>query len=241
MALPERAPQPPISRGPWRRLLTRRVGGPGALRWVTALVLVLSFLAGVLASHLLLKAGLSHPAARFPLVVGVAYGVFLLLIRVWLAWSRVTEQVGKPDAAHQEEESPAPSAAGSFVDKASNVADGLTTVADVGSLADAEGCLPVLGFLLLLAVLGFVATALWWLFGSLFGAAMAALVEAGAEAMLAVALARVAGGHAGSWLDGAVRATWRHWLALVAIAGGAGYLVRLADPTANTLLQLLRP
>lgn len=43
-------------------------------------------MAGFLLSFLLLRAGLSAMWLRYPLAVGLAYGVFLALLRVWLSY-----------------------------------------------------------------------------------------------------------------------------------------------------------
>ena len=82
-------------------------------------------------------------------------------------------------------------------------------------------------------------TALWWFFGGFFGAAAAALVEAGVEALLAVSLVRAAGGGAGSWVDGAVRASWQFWLLLAAAAWLVAAALHRLAPEARTLYQAL--
>ena len=226
-------------RGPWRRLLTRRAGGLATLRLVASGVLLVCFSIGALASYGLLKAGVTDPVLRFPLVVALAYAVFLALIRVWLGHARVAEGAVQPDPDHREEPEGSTSIAREFMEKTGEVADGLSSLADVGSLADAEGCLPVIGLMALLALAAVVVAALWWMLSGFFGAATAALVEAGAEAMMAVAMARVAGGSPGRWLEGALRASWLHWLGLEILAMILGGMVRAIDPSANTLLQLL--
>lgn len=229
----------PISRGPFRRLLEKRAGGRLALRLQTATVLLLAFLVGIAVSHLLLRAGLADMRWRLPLTVLAAYAAFLALVRLWLTVTGVAAGSARPDPAHREEEEAERSSGRDFVDKAGEVANGLVDLGDIGSAVDAEGCLPAIGFVVFLAVLGFVLTALWWFFGGFFGAASAALVEAGVEALLAVGLARVAGGGAGNWVDGAVRASWKFWLLLAVVAWGLALVLHALAPEARTLYQAL--
>lgn len=229
----------PVSRGPFRRLLEKRAGGRLALRLQTATVLLLAFLVGVAVSHLLLRAGLLDMRWRLPLTVLAAYAAFLGLVRLWLILTGVAEGGVRPDPDHREEEPPPSSSGRDFVEKAGDVAEGIVDLGDIGSAVDAEGCLPAIGFVIFLAVLGFVLTALWWFFGGFFGAASAALVEAGVEALLAVGLARAAGGGAGNWIDGAVRASWTFWLLLAIVAWGLAFILHALAPEARTLFQAL--
>lgn len=226
-----------MSYSPFRRLLERRAGGMLWLRVQTAMVLMLSFLVGIIASHLLLKAGLTHLAVRLPLNVVVSYAAFLLLVRVWMWLIDVDRLQVKPDPNYREEGEKTPSSASDFVSKAGDVAGGIVDLGDLGSCVDAEGCLPALGLLIFLAVLGFVLTVLWWFFGGFFGAASAALLEAGVEALLAVGMARAAGGNAAHWMAGALRASWKYWLALMLVAAAFGGLVKYRVPEATTLYQ----
>lgn len=228
-----------LSREPLRRLLEKRAGGKSWLRLQTATLLLFSFLCGLLTSHLALKMGATAMHWRFPLVVMVSYGAFLLLIRLWLSFTGVAEQGARLAPDHQEEAREKPSEGQRFGEKAADVADGFSSVADVGSLVDAEGCLPAIGVVIFLAAVGLVLTAIWWFFGGFLGAASAALVDAGVEALLAVGMARMAGGSAGSWVEGAFRASWRYWLALVVIAWLVGLAAGHWAPEAQTLGQAL--
>lgn len=64
-----------------RRLLLRR----GRPRVEMAFILLLTGSAGFLLSYLLLHAGVTSMAFRYPVVIFLSYGVFLLLLRAWLA------------------------------------------------------------------------------------------------------------------------------------------------------------
>ena len=63
-----------------RRLLMRR----GMPRVLMSLILAATGAAGFLVSFALLHAGVTRMWLRYPVAVLVAYGVFLLLLRVWL-------------------------------------------------------------------------------------------------------------------------------------------------------------
>lgn len=224
---------------PWRRLLEKRAGGFFWLRVQTALVLALSFLAGALAGHLLVKAGLNDMRLRFPVVVLVSYGAFLGFVRLWLAFSGVAATRAKLDPNHVEPESEEASPAADLVEKTGEVANGLLDVGDAVSVVDAEGCLPAIGFALFMAVLCFLLAALWWLVGGFFGAASAALLEAGVEALAAISLARAAGGGAGSWMEGALRASWIYWLGLAVLSLLVAVGLHTLAPGATTFVGAL--
>src|SRR5262245_2464710 len=49
-----------------------------------SIVVALTGAAGFLTSYTLLQLGMDAMAVRYPLAVGAAYGVFLLLLRAWL-------------------------------------------------------------------------------------------------------------------------------------------------------------
>lgn len=56
-----------------------------------SLILLLTGLAGFLVSFALLRLGVSSMWLRYPVAIAVAYGVFLLLLRVWLWLNRPDE------------------------------------------------------------------------------------------------------------------------------------------------------
>jgi hypothetical protein len=76
----------------------------GLPRLQMSILLALTGASGFLTSFILLKAGVGSMALRYPVAVMVAYGVFLLLLRVWLAiqkdgWGDVTDFVDGGDLA----------------------------------------------------------------------------------------------------------------------------------------------
>lgn len=228
-----------MSHGPLRRFLERRIGGRNWLRAQTAMVLMLCFLAGALASRGLLQAGVEDMRWRLPLTVLATYLVFLLLVRGWLHMTGVGGEQVKLDPKHVEQDQEQ-SAARDFAGKLGDVADGVIDVGDIGGAVADEGCLPAIGFVLLLGVLIAVLSVLWWFFGGFFGAASAALIEAGVEAVLAAGMARAAGGNALQWMHGAVRVSWKYWFLLGVVAYVLAAFLHVAVPEARTLGEALR-
>ena len=182
-------------RQPLRRYLKRRLGGAGWLRSQTFLVLAASFLVGALASHVLLRLGITDLRLRLPLIVLIAYAVFLALVGVWLRLTgidavKVRLDPGRPGEGTERIRDTQASAQGNLLDKAETVADGVSGIGELASI-DAEGCLPAVGFAIVAAVIALAALVFWWIIGGFLGAASAALLEAAVEAVL------VAAGHRG--------------------------------------------
>ena len=76
----------------------------GLPRLQMSILLALTGASGFLTSFILLKAGVGSMALRYPVAVMVAYGVFLLLLRVWLAiqkdgWGNAGDFVDAADLA----------------------------------------------------------------------------------------------------------------------------------------------
>jgi hypothetical protein len=76
----------------------------GLPRLQMSILLALTGASGFLTSYILLKSGVDSMALRYPVAVMVAYGVFLLLLRVWLAiqkddWDDVADFVDAGDLA----------------------------------------------------------------------------------------------------------------------------------------------
>lgn len=71
--------------------LKRRLQRTSYPRIHASLILLLTGLAGFLVSFTLLRLGVSAMWLRYPLAILVAYGVFLILLRVWLSLCRPRE------------------------------------------------------------------------------------------------------------------------------------------------------
>jgi hypothetical protein len=91
---------PPPSRERLIEKAKQRLLRHGLPRLEMSILLALTGASGFLVSFLLLKAGVDSMALRYPVAVMVAYGVFLLLLRVWLAIQRDgwRDVVDVPDA-----------------------------------------------------------------------------------------------------------------------------------------------
>jgi hypothetical protein len=68
--------------------LKRRLQRKSYPRLHASLILLLTGLAGFLASFVMLRLGVSAMWLRYPVAILFAYGVFLILLRVWLSLSR---------------------------------------------------------------------------------------------------------------------------------------------------------
>src|SRR5829696_9146476 len=68
--------------------LRRRLLRKGHPRLHATLILLLTGVAGFLTSVVLLRLGISPMWLRYPVAILFAYGVFLILLRVWLSLSR---------------------------------------------------------------------------------------------------------------------------------------------------------
>ena len=71
--------------------LKRRLQRKSYPRLHASLILLLTGLAGFFVSFVLLLAGVTAMWLRYPVAILVAYGVFLILLRVWLSLSRPRE------------------------------------------------------------------------------------------------------------------------------------------------------
>ena len=71
--------------------LKRRLQRKSYPRLHASIILLLTGLAGFFVSFVLLRAGVTAMWLRYPVAILVAYGVFLILLRVWLSLSRPRE------------------------------------------------------------------------------------------------------------------------------------------------------
>ena len=76
----------PMNRGSEVVRARRHLQQRGWPRLQMALIVALTGAAGFLASHLLRLAGIDAMWFRYPMAVVLAYGVFLLLMWIWIRW-----------------------------------------------------------------------------------------------------------------------------------------------------------
>jgi hypothetical protein len=200
-------------------------------------VVALTGAAGFLSSYTLLQLGMDSMTARYPLAVAVAYGVFLLLLRVWLHIQRHGLEVDpNPLDLLDAADTVASGAQG-----AEGMARGLSSKVSVGdggsgksfdfSLDLDDGAFLVLLALLILTVTA-LGTALWivWTAPSL-------LAEVLVDGLVMTGLYhRLRGMQEPSyWLLTAVRRTWVSAVIAALLFSFAGKLLHKAAPQARSI------
>lgn len=216
----------------YRRLIERLHSPRLAMGFIAALTAA----SGLLASYLLLWAGLASMPLRYPLSVAIAYLAFLFFLWCWLHWDRRDDDANE-DAA----------------DLALDIADhGSTTTyepvsahdssvpdtADAGfDLPDGEG-----------AIIGLVIVAAVALFAAIFAAFSIISVAPVlfAELLVDVALAGGLYRHVRGidreryWLKTALARTFWRFTGVAALAAVAGWAIALFVPGADSVGDLLR-
>ena len=197
------------------------------LRWHMRLVLAGVVAAGVLAGTLLLALGVRSLLVRWLLALGAAYGVFFLLVRVWMAYVASEWSVaGKRATAG------VPADAGRRADGswwAEPLVDlGLGSAESLGEAA----MLLLLG--ILLALLLGAGTYLLWAAPELAG-------EAAIQALLASGLVGTSRRlEARGWAGSLFRTTAVPFALVLAVAALAGWAIEARCPGAPRLVDVLR-
>ena len=197
----------------------------GLPRFQMSVLLALTGATGFLASFGLLKLGVGSMTLRYPVAVALAYGAFLLLLRLWLKMQRD----GWGDAADF----------GMNVIESADLVPG-DTVPTVGGGGGSSGFdfgldLEGAGFLVLLAVLivavAALGAALWVLW-----IAPGLLAEVLVDGLVMAALyRRLRRPQPTYWLTGAVRRTCIPALIVAVLLAGAGALLHQAVPGARSI------
>jgi hypothetical protein len=221
------------------------------LRFHMAMILGLTFLAGLAVTKLLLVAGNTNLAVRYGMAVTASYAAFLLLLKLWLLYVVKGEEPDEPDAVDvidaadgvvdvlRDLSGPTPSgfraAGGGYGGGGGSASFGEPEGSSGASLvADADE-----GFgLVLLAAVVLIGVALAG--GYLIYAGPTILAEAAFEALLASALipgARRA--EAAGWMRPAVRATVLPFLAMFALAVGFGWVAAGVCPEARRVVDVI--
>ena len=194
-----------------------------------ALILLATAAAAVLASKLLLDAGLHSMPVRFVLAVLLAYGVFFVAVRIWLAYVR-SGAGEKVDAAEAGVD------AGEYaVDAAADAAEP-SALEGLGDLAPDEGC----GCLLVVAVC-LAGLLIFVVLGYLIWQAPVILAEIAFETLLASSLVRAARRiDDPGWTAGVFRTTLVPFLIVAALSFVAGVVAAEYAPEAVRLADLLK-
>lgn len=200
------------------------------LRVHMTLILGGTFLAGVVVTRMLMEAGVNRLAVRYLIAVGAAYFVFLILIRLWLAY------VGSGGTDHFD-------LVGDGIDL------GMEVVPDApmpkfkgggsgGSWTDGLGgdlddlLVIVLLLLLVVCLCGFAIYFIW--------TAPALLSEAAFEAALAASLARrTRKAASGNWIGSVFRATVVPFAVVLVLSGLLGWAAQRQCPEARRLRDAL--
>lgn len=209
----------------------------GFPRFQMFILVALTGAAGFLSAYALLRLGLASMALRYPIAVAVAYGVFLLLLRVWLAiqeqgWGTLADAADGLDLADLVPHGSGGGDASYFAeDSIPESSDGEGSWFDFISLDLDEGGILVLAAILILAVAA-LGTAFWivWM-------APALLAEVLVDGLVMVAVYRrlKRSGGAPYWLFGAVRRTWVSAVIAAILFSFAGGLLHRAAPDARSI------
>ena len=207
------------------RLLRR-----GLPRFQMSVLLALTGATGFLASFGMLKLGVESMTLRYPVAVALAYGVFLLLLRLWLklqrdGWGEAVDfgmdVLENSDFAVSDAPHP--------------MGGGASLARDSGSGLDFSFDLEGAGVLVLLAVLivavAALGAALWVLW-----IAPGLLAEVLVDGLVLAALyRRLRRPQPTWWLTGAVRRTCVPALIVAVLLSGAGALLHQAVPGARSI------
>ena len=219
------------------------------LRFHMALILGLTFLAGLAVTKLMLVAGNTNLAVRYGLAVAVSYAAFLLVLKLWLdSVVRGEETDYEPDALDVVDgmdgladlaRGPAPGGyhggGGGYGGGGASASFGESEGSGAASLVpDADE-----GFgLVVLAAVVLIGLALAG--GYLIHAGPTILAEAAFEALLASALIPgVRKGEATGWIRPAVRATIVPFLCMLVLAVGFGSFARGLCPEARRVVDVV--
>lgn len=192
------------------------------------LILGGTFLAGLIATRLLMDAGVDRLAVRYLLSVGAAYFAFLVLIRLWLAYVGSGGYDFTGDAVEAGEmlvpDVPAPRFRGGG-------SDGSWGKLDLAG--DLEDALVIV--LLLVVVVCLCGFAIYFIY-----TAPALLSEVAFEAALAATLARrTRQATSGGWMGSVFRATVWPFLVVLILSGLLGWAAQRKCPEARRLREAL--
>lgn len=236
----------PSSRSTEAMRARRQLQHRGWPRLQMALIVVLTGAAGFLASHLLRLAGMDAMLLRYPLAVLMAYGVFLLLMWLWIRWrwDAVADGLSSGPGGGGSQGSPwsgggGHSGGGGASASWGESAASSSTSADSTSLldvADGEAGLPLLAILGIIALVATVVLASVWVVWS----APVLMAELLVDAAIAGGLyKRMQGMQAQGWWRLCLSHTIWPLLGLLVFFAGLGWLAQELAPDAVSLMQVL--
>jgi hypothetical protein len=230
-----------------------------------ALIVTAVVVSGVLSSKLLLVSGVHSLRLRYPVAVVVSYGVFLMLIRVWIWYVTLRRPVwakssgGTSDLDFGGVPSPGGWGGGGSGVRFGGGSSGGGGASDAWGEADAPLPTPVVqvssghgsffsnlnfggdsdddGWLVMLLLVALV-LAIFGAGGYLVFAAPQILPEAACQAILAPALLRVSKEHHHGWMSGVLRSTVLPFAIVCLLAGGLGWAAHRVCPAAPRLIDV---
>jgi hypothetical protein len=203
----------------------------GWIRLHSAIIGLLVVGCGFGVAKLLLAAGLEHMALRYALVVTVAYGVMLVLVRAWLALTHERERLEtvaeNADAALDGADVLLPRSGGGWLDGARSADWASFALDDIGGRVAA---LVALAAIALVAGFGIYLIVL----------APEVLVDAAvAWAIAAGAAKKAEPDDDGWWLTAVLKRTWWVLVLCLAVAIALGSYIESAHPDARTLKEAI--
>ena len=229
-----------------RREARQRLASRFVLRGHMAILVALTSGAAFLASRALDAFGFDRMGLRYALVVALAYGVFLALVRLWLtrlesalapSMNRRLETalVGRPDRAPVDRSMGA-GVVGRAVDAAEGAGHAGELIEIGASALEGEGAFVAIG----LALVG-VVVAVFLAMGWTIWAGPTLLADAAFEIVVAAALTRLARpGRMAGWSRGLVRATWIPFVVVLAVSALGGWGAQGYCPTASSMGQVAK-
>ena len=237
--------------------LSRRLLRKSYPRLHTSLILLLTGIAGFLASVVLLRLGLSPMWLRYPIAIGFAYCVFLLLLRVWLSLSRprdwdledvvdVTYEVISDLPSHEQTnfggagDFAGGGAGGVWEDTVSSFTTTTTTNCSSSSSSGFSFDLDLEeGWFIVIAIVAIIGGALAALYVVYIAPAL--LAEILLDGVLLAGLYKqVKGIEHRHWLRGAVRRTVLSAILVAVFFGVAGYAMQQTVPEARSVGEVWR-
>lgn len=220
--------------------MRRRFVERGSPRLVLLLILSLAGLGAFACSVVALRLGLEQMWLRYLLATVVGYGLFLLLIRLWIAFHRGDWRLDDiPDPSFGSGGGEGHSGFGGG-GSGGGGASGDWSVGDAGlaDVPDLDDAWPVAlvivalagGALLLITTLFYVVNVAPVLFAEV--ALDAALISS--------VYRRLRKQDVRYWLDTAIRHTWQRAAVVAVLMSAAGYLAQWAVPTARTIGDVFR-
>jgi hypothetical protein len=229
-----------------RREARQRLASRFLLRVHMAILVALTSGAAFLASRTLDAFGFDRMGLRYALVVALAYGVFLGLVRLWLTQLEsalaptLERRLETALAGHSERASTDRTMGAGGVGEALDAVEGAgeaVELFEIGAGAfEAEAAFVAIG-VALVAVVAAVIIAMGWT----IWACPTLLADAAFEIVVAAALARLARpGRIAGWSRGLVRATWIPFVVVLAVSAIGGWGAQAYCPQASSMGQVVR-